>query len=83
MNFNEFTAGAFTVINGERHIINKNTSVYTPPEVPDCPFGLESVDNPVMFGHVMFTDICEMTERQPLCQIDEMPVFIVTVYIYR
>lgn len=63
MNFNEFTAEAFIVIDGERYIINKTTFVYIPPEVPHCPYGFTRVDKPVMFGHVMFTPVYESTKR--------------------
>ena len=63
MNFKEFGAECELLIEGEKYFINSTTFVYIPPEVPHCPLYFKKVDKPIMFGHVMFTQMFEATMR--------------------
>ena len=59
MNFDEFEAEVELMIDGEKYFINSTTLVYIPPKVPHCPLIFKNVDKPIMFGHIMFSDMYE------------------------
>jgi len=65
MNFKEFGAEVeFTMGEGkdaEVHVINTTTWVYVPGNVLHCPLNFKRVDNPIMFGHIMFAPTFDST----------------------
>ena len=61
MDFKEFGAEVEFTIDGEKYFINETTFVYVPPEVPHCPLLFKNFVKPIMFGHIMFTDMYEST----------------------
>jgi hypothetical protein len=66
MNFKEFGAevGLMLGEEQEKYFINQTTFVYIPAEMPHCPLYFNKVDKPIMFGHVMFTDMYECTIKK-------------------
>ena len=57
MNFKEFEAECEFTVDGKTHFVKETTFFYIPPGVPHGMPTFRKVDKPIMFGHIMFTEM--------------------------